>query len=156
MYNAKCIIDEEVYIVRKHGSRFWMSALSVDETYQGLILYKSYPIEYCKTQTVNITLDNPDIQCEQNRRGVLCGACTANHSLLFGSSKCQVCSNIYLTLLLPFAAAGVVLVVFYTVLRLTVATGAVNSFIVYANIVQVNRNLFLPSNSVLIAWLNLN
>ncbi len=37
---------------------------------------------------------------------------------MLSGSKCQACSNTYLILLLPFAAGGIVLVVFLSVLRL--------------------------------------
>ena len=160
-YTTKCIIDEDISIMRKSGSTFWVNASYENETYRGLILYYTCPEEYCKTKTVSISLDNPDVQCALNRKGVLCGACVTNHSLILGSSKCRVCSNTYLALLLPFAAAGIVLVVFLSILRLTVATGLINSVILYANIVQVNRHLFFPINTinvltVFIAWMNLD
>jgi hypothetical protein len=66
-----------------------------------------------------------------------------------------------LALLLPFAAAGIALVIFLTILRLTVASGMINGVILYANIVQINRKSYFPlgeSNilTVFIAWLNLD
>ena len=159
-YTTKCIIDEDIFIMRKSGSTFWMNFSYKNGTYNGLILYKNCPEEYCKAETINIPLDNPDIQCALNRSGVLCGACVTNYSLMLGSSRCHVCSNTYLTLLLPFAAAGIALVVFLSILRLTVATGMINSVILYANIVQVNRHLFFPNTvnvlTVFIAWMNLD
>jgi len=59
------------------------------------------------------------------------------------------------------AAAGIILVFFLTYLRLTVATGMINSLILYANIVQTNRDVFFPKGArnfltVFIAWLNLD
>ena len=168
-YDADCIVGEPSCTVRKAGSSFWMSALynrpnkAQNQSYQGLILYKTCPNDYCTSDSVNITLDNLDVQCDLNRSGVLCGACATDYSLMLGSSKCQICSNTYLTLLFPFAAAGVALVVFLTSLRLTVATGMINGLILYANIVQANKHLFLPETghtsgflSVFIAWLNLD
>ena len=167
-YGAECVVGEPSYAVRKAGSRFWMSALynqsspGVNQSYQGLILSKACPKDYCTSDSVNITLDNLDIQCDLNRSGVLCGACVTNYSLMLGSSKCQVCSNTNLILLIPFAAAGIALVVFLSVLRLTVATGMINGLIIYANIIQVNKHVFLPTNhttgfmAVFIAWLNLD
>ena len=160
-YTTKCIIDEDIFIMRKSGSTFWMNVSYENGAYNGLILYKNCPEEYCKAETVNIPLDNPDIQYALNRSGVLCGACATNLSLMLGSSRCRVCPNTYLALLLPFAAAGIALVVFLSILRLTVATGIINSVILYANIVQVNRHLFFPINTVnvptvFIAWMNLD
>ena len=161
VYDVECVIDEKIYIERKAGSNFWMSAQYVNGSYEGLILYRSCPADYCTNNAVNITLDNFDIQCDLNRGELLCGACATNYSLLLSGTQCQVCSNAYLALLLPFAAAGIGLVVFLSVLRLTVATGMINSIILYANIVQANRNSIFPSTSwniltVFIAWMNLD
>ena len=161
-YNLTCTIDEDIFIVRYSGSRLWVSASYENGTYHGLILYKACPVEYCKTETINISLDKPDTQCALNRSGVLCGACVTSRSLMLGSSRCHVCPNTYLALLLPFAAAGVALVVFLFISRLTVATGMINSVILYANIVQVNRQLFFSNSkygillTVFIAWMNLD
>ena len=64
---------------------------------------------------------------------------------------------------LPVPAPGICcsLVAFLTFLKLTVATGTLNSLILYANIVQVNKRHFFPPNrvnilTVFIAWLNLD
>ena len=116
---------------------------------------KICPENYCKSTA---TLDNLDVQCELNRGKLLCGACINNSSLLLGGFRCQVCSNAYLALLVPFAAAGIALVVFLSFLRLTVATGMINSVVLYANIVQVNKSIFSTGSvlAVFIAWLNLD
>ena len=161
-YNATCEIEDDISIWRSAGRKFWMNAsYSENGSYEGLILYPSCPREYCTTDTVSISLNNPDIQCALNRSGVLCGRCAANHSLLLGSSRCDVCSNVSLVLILPFTLAGVALVVLLSLLRLTVASGTINSLILYANFVQVNRSIFFNSNrvsilTVFIAWFNLD
>ena len=161
-YNASCTINDNATITRQAGSEFWVQGLFENGTYQGLIHYKTCPRDYCKRGEVTISLENPDTQCDLSRSGLLCGECATNHSLMLGSSRCHVCSNTYLALLLPFAAAGIVLVVFLSILRLTVATGMINSVILYANFVQINRSIFLPTDStrniltVFIAWMNLD
>ena len=138
-----------------------MSALYVNATYEGLILGSPCPIAYCKTDAVDITLDNLDIQCDLNHVGLLCGGCATNHSLMLGGSQCQVCSNVFISLLIPFAIAGIVLVVFITALRFTVAIGSFNGVILYANIIQANRMLLFPDNTrnvitVFLSWLKLD
>ena len=160
-YPVNRTIADTPYLTKKAGLNIWIGAVYVNDTYQGFVLCKSCPAENCKKGAVNVTIDNPDMQCDFNRSGLLCGACAANHSLMLGSSKCQVCPNTYLALLLPFAGAGVALVVFLTSLRLTVATGTLNSVLLYANILQVKRNLFFPQNTrnlltVFLAWMNLD
>ena len=161
-YNASCTINDNATISRQTGSEFWVQGLYENGTYEGLIHYKTCSRDYCKTEDVPLSLENPDTQCDLNRSGLLCGECATNHSLMLGSSRCQVCPNTYLALLLPFAAAGIVLVVFLSILRLTVATGMINSVILYANFVQINRSIFLPTDStrnmltIFIAWMNLD
>ena len=56
---------------------------------------------------------------------------------------------------------GIALVLLLLVCKLTVATGTLSGLVFYANIVGVNRNIFLPVESpdalsVFIAWLNLD
>ena len=164
-YTFTCIIDKDntISIIQNSDSGFWMKAIIYDNgTYQGLILCETCPVEYCKRENYNISLDNPDIQCALNRSGVLCGECITNHSIMFGSSRCHVCPNTYLALLLPFAAAGIALIVlsFLSILKTTVVTGMINSVILYSNIVQVNKRIFFPNTvnvlTVFIAWMNLD
>ena len=66
-----------------------------------------------------------------------------------------------LGLLIPFAVVGIVLIIFITVLRVTVAIGSFNGVKLYANIIQANRMLLLPANTrnvitVFLSWLNLD
>ena len=82
-------------------------------------------------------------------------------SLVFGSSKCLKCSNSYLSLLIAFALAGVILVIFLLILKLTVAVGTISGLIFYANILVFNRAQLFPSGetnilTVFIAWVNLD
>ena len=159
-----CTIDDNVIITKLSngtGSEFWVKGWYENGTYQGIIGYKTCPKYYCKTGELNISLENPDTQCDLNRSGLLCGECASNHSLMLGSFRCKKCSNVNLTLLLPFALMGIALTVSLIFLRLTVATGMINSIILYANIVQVNRKLFFPANqlnifTIFIAWMNLD
>ena len=159
-----CTIDDNVTITKLSngtGSEFWVQAWYENGIYQGIIGHKICPRDYCKAGEVNISLENPDTQCALNRSGLLCGECASNHSLVLGSSICKKCSNTYITLLLPFALMGIALTVSLIFLRLTVATGMINSIILYANIVQVNRKLFFPANqlnivTIFIAWMNLD
>ena len=78
-----------------------------------------------------------------------------------GGSRCLPCSNTFLALLIPFVLAGLALVVFLFICKVTVATGTISGLIFYANIVTVNQSIFFPSGetnilTVFIAWLNLD
>ena len=160
-YTDQCIIgDERNYIFRTSSSRFWVGYSNETTFGVGLILYRSCPVGYCKTSDVNISLTDIDTQCAFNHSGLLCGSCGKDYSLTFGDPRCQECSNMFLLLLIAFAAAGVFLVAFISILRLTVATGMINSIILYANIVQANKAVFFSNNNnvltVFIAWMNLD
>ena len=96
-----------------------------------------------------------------NRSGLLCGACEKGYSLVLGTSHCKQCTNSYLALLIPFAVMGIALVFLLLVCKLTVATGTLSGLLFYANIIGVNRRIFLPVESadafsIFIAWLNLD
>ena len=120
--------------------------------------------DYCVEKPVNISLSSPDSadeQCAYSRTGNLCGMCQEDLSLVFGSTRCQECSDNYISLLIPFALAGIALVVFILLLNLTIATGTVHGLIFYANILTANHSLFLPPSTsnlltVFISWLNLD
>ncbi|XP_064389150.1 uncharacterized protein LOC135337181 [Halichondria panicea] len=115
--------------------------------------------DYCVLKPVNISLSNPDEQCAYNRSGVLCGECEPGLSLVLGTSRCELCSNSYLLLLLPFALAGIVLVVFILLFNITIATGTIHGLIFYTNILAANQSIFIPFHNpltVFISWVNLD
>ena len=129
------------------------------------------PLGYCLNTNVSIlttsqTFDQ-DVQCAQHRSGLLCGKCMQNYSLGFGSSQCLRCHSDVsvlrvIGLIAVCAVAGVLLVVLLTLLNLTVAEGTLNGLIFYANILQVNQDIFFPPETharpltAFIAWLNLD
>ena len=156
-FTDECDIDTGT-ILKKSGSEFWVG---YDNDSQGLILHPHCPFDYCKTEELYIEVDDNDAQCSYNRSGVLCGECGQNLSFVLGSSRCMQCSNSYLALLIPFAMAGILLVLLLFILRLTVAAGTLHGLIFYANIVQVNSAIFFSSGlgnplTIFIAWLNLD
>ena len=106
---SNCNVEERS-ITREQNS-FWIAPYQTNGTYKGLIIHSSgCPLDYCKTTLVNVTLDNADTQCDFNHSGFLCGSCKENFSIALGSLHCLECSNTYLTLILPFAFSGIVLV----------------------------------------------
>ena len=127
------------------------------------VVHNSCPFDYCIAEEKSINLSEPDEQCQLNRSGVLCGACQTNLSMVLGTSNCKKCSNVYLLLIIPFALAGVALVVLLLKCNLTVSVGHINGIMFYANIVQVNKAILFPNQgtashifSTFIAWLNLD
>ena len=141
----------------------WVNATLVNASQCGIIVIEYCPFDYCKPDSFNLNLEDPDEQCAFNRTGILCGACQRNLSHVFGTSACRECSSLWALLWVPvIALAGIALVVLLIVLNLTVSVGTINGLIFYANIVRANHATFFPpntSNSFLswfIAWINLD
>jgi len=131
-------------IKRYSLSPYWVR---YDKESHSLILHPYCPFGYCVSHRVDFSLNNTDLQCAYNRSGLLCGACKKDYSLVLGTSQCKQCTNIHLALLIPFALMGLVLVFFLLVSKLTVATGTLSGLVFYANIVGVNRTIFIPVES---------
>ena len=152
-----CNIADET-ILRPYGASFWVGYSNENN---GLIFYPQCPFDYCTTEEIYMSVDSSDVQCNYNRTGKLCGECIETLSLVLGSSRCLQCSNSHLALLAAFAFAGIALVFFLFLLKLTVAVGTINGLIFYANVVQVNSAVFFRPGTtniltVFIAWLNLD
>ena len=158
-----CNISAAAPLIRRTKS-VW---ISIHPNRNDAILHDNCPLDYCKPTPLWLELGQPDEQCAYEHSGLLCGRCKSNLSLAIGTSQCLECTNIHLTLLLPFALAGLMLVLFLVVCNLTVSIGTINGLIFYANIVRVNHTFFFKTPpfglkviqqvlSVFIAWLNLD
>ena len=158
-YKVTCDINTQT--IRREYS-VWVNASLSMASYS-----KHCPLSYCTTTEVSVNLTTADgahKQCVDNHSGALCGQCQDGYSLAIGSSRCLPnCSNKFLSLLLPFAAAGVLLVVVIKYLNLTVTWGALSGLIFYANIIQTFKSVFLTPDqagvrvfAAFIAWLNLD
>ena len=161
-YTNHCNITNGLgQVTRDSDDRFWAG---YDQSQRLVIVHPHCPFDFCVSQRVTFPLNSTlsDVQCAYNRSGFLCGACNSKgYSLVLGSSQCKQCTNIYLLLLIPFAAMGVALVFLLLVCKLTVSTGTLSGLVFYANIVGANSSIFLPVKStdvlsVFIAWINLD
>ena len=137
--------------------------LAPSDNFSTTFLSHNYcPFGYCKSDHLKFSLEDPDSQCNHNRSGVLCGDCKPGYSLVLGKMECWKCTNTYLLLLILFALAGILLVLFLSLTDMTVAAGTINGLLFYANVVRENQaTLFPPQTagsflSVFIAWLNLD
>ena len=159
-YTNSCDIDRQA-ILRNASSTFWLNVSYNSGTPEGFIHHPFCPLDYCTTESKDINLKDPDEQCDVNRSGLLCGKCKEGLSVVLGSSQCKKCNNNYLALLIPFALAGVLLVILLFLLHLTVAAGTLHGLIFYANVVAANHHIFFPQSSnnpasIFMAWLNLD
>ena len=158
-YTNQCNITNGLgQITRGSNKHFWVG---YDHSSYELILHPLCPFDYCVNEPKVFPLNNTDVQCAYNRSGLLCECCKEGYSLVLGTHQCRKCTNIHLALLIPFAVMGVALVFLLLVCKLTVAMGTLSGLVFYANVVEVNRTIFLPVEStdalsVFIAWLNLD
>ena len=153
--NVKCDVNQMPHPISK-SSNSW---LYYNTQYDCTVGYVNCPFDYCNSSTISFSLDDSDIQCANNRSGILCGACQQGLSLMLGSNKCGQCSNKYISLILPFIAAGVILVAFLLVSNMTVSVGSINGLLFYANVMKLNESvngISIPVLSQFIAWLNLD
>ena len=158
--NVAC--DVQNLTIQRSGL-VWVGPLTDDNnTVIDVIMAQNCPLNYCRANSVNITLNQSDTQCNYNHSGTLCGGCQPGFSLALGSAQCLKCSNKYLALLIPLTLAGFVLVFLIKVLDLTISQGFINGLIFYANILQPNLHIFFPQMTrispltLFMAWLNLD
>ena len=139
-YQIKNCSEENGTIMLESNNKIWIEVINT--TNKTGYVVSNCVFDYCVEKPVNINLINPDEQCAYNRSGVLCGECKPGLSLVLATSRCAQCSNLYLLLLIPFALAGILLVVLILVLNITIATGSIHGLIFYANIVAANKAIF--------------
>ena len=159
----------EETIIREEN--VWITSINAsgsDTTYHYLI-HPYCPLNYCQppSSRIRINLNTPngvDLQCADNRSGLLCSTCKPGLSLSLGSSRCIRCPDhwpIILAVIITCAClAGLLLVAFLLIFNLTVAVGTLNAIIFYSNIVFANQSTFFPSTTskfvtIFISWLNL-
>ncbi len=160
-HNIECNINTQT--VQRRSSYWIYPARDIVQNTSSVVVHKHCPYDYCNPQALHINLDNADEQCSHDRSGILCGGCQANKSMVLGSNRCRQCSSLWALLILPVALlAGLLLVIFLTVLNMTVSIGTINGLILYANILQPNTTVLFSSGKlsqflrIFIAWVNLD
>ena len=118
-----------------HPGNSWIY-ITLNHTYQ---VSMHCPFHYCLPYPSYLDLSNPDSQCQFNRVGVLCGQCKSGLSTMFGTPRCEHCSNTFLSITVGIILAGIMLVLLLFAVDLTVADGKINAFIFYINVVSINN-----------------
>ena len=124
-------------------------------------LASTCPLDYCNNTINKLSLSRSGDLCNGGRTGILCGHCHGNQSVIFGSSKCQMCTDMWLITLVMFAVLGVLLVAALFFLNLTVTQGTLYGLIFYANIIQVNASILFNQSilnpmKVIVSFVNLD
>ena len=138
---TKCYIQYRT-IARPIADDLWVGVIN-----KNTAISTSCPSTYCNYDlryhlmriTDNHTLlthDNREFIpfCLHSRTGPLCGKCNESkeHSVVFGSYRCQQCSNVWLLTLIIYAFAGPLLIFLLYALKLTLTGGTLNGIIFYA------------------------
>lgn len=163
-HGLQCNLDT-LTVFRNEQS--WVSVTYENVNYNrshGAIIHEHCPHDYCRTddESLILNLEYPNVQCNYNRSGVLCGGCSTGLSDVLGSSLCKKCSNLWLLPLIPgVLMAGILIIVLLMVLNLTVSSGTLNGLIFYANVIRASNATYFQSSSgcflsTFIAWLNLD
>ena len=120
-----CNFTKGIGYAYRNGT-IWVDAINEDN----VIMQRRCPFDYCLAQLTGVDLMCPDTQCAMNHAGTLCGGCRKGFSLALGTNMCLSCENkSSLGLLVFFASAGILLVVFIKVLNLTVSQGTINGLV---------------------------
>ena len=124
-------------------------------------LAQTCPLDYCNSTIKKLSLARPGYLCNGGRTGIICGHCHGNLSVVFGSSKCEECLDMWLTTLVMYAVLGVFLVAALFFLNLTITQGTLYGLIFYANIIQVNTSIFFNQSilnplQVIVSFVNLD
>ena len=142
-YNIKCDINDQT-ILRPANS--WISATTHNNSYTYHISLHC-PFHYCLPYSSHLNFSTPNSQCQFNRSGVLCGHCQQGLSTVFSSSHCHLCSNSYLLIVVPIMVAGFGLVFSMFLLNITVREGLINPFILHANIISINNEMYFSNDN---------
>ena len=139
-------------------TNYWIGTQTVEDV---VLFVSTCPIDYCREDVTYVDLQVPDQLCTEGRTGILCGACKEGLSSIFGTAECRECSNAWLATLPLFALLGALLAMSFFLLDSTITHGLVNGLFFYANIVQINSNIFFRSNARgflywYASWLNLD
>ena len=155
--NAECNIST-LLITRSIGS--WLGRINNST----LGFTNICPSGNCRSNTIAINVSDIDHSiCIDGKTGVLCGQCINTLSIIFGTTECKHCSNLWLLTLVGYAAIGVILVTVLLFFRLTLSDGPLASIILTNNIIAVSTidyldddNVFISGMRIFVSLMNLN
>ena len=144
VYIDKCYIDQSTI---RRPANTWITAHTQTNNTNYKYLLSDCPMDYCLPYSSNVNLLYPDHQCQFNRTGIVCSRCQQPLSMVFGSSRCMKCTNIYILITIIVIVAGIILVLSLYLLNLTVTKGTINGIVLYANIISINDSVFLINSN---------
>ena len=139
----RCDINSGTITRPAHSWMFLLNSSNSSHVYR---ISLSCPFYYCLPYESQHILSDPDVQCQYNRVGLLCGHCKKGLSAVFGSSRCKTCSNTSLFIIIPALILGIVLIIILFIFNITITNGTVNTFIFYIDIVNINTSIYYSTH----------
>ena len=93
------------------------------------------PPSNCRSDVHYLNVTDPLSLCTDTKEGVLCGQCRAGLSVVFGTSQCIKCSDIWMFSLIGYVVSGLVLVAIMLYLPLTISEGPLAGIIIAMNLI---------------------
>ena len=162
-YVIMCNPEKQTFLKKQNS---WIGYID-DGNNSGYLVYPNCPYDYCKppmTVNISLTLSNDSYsQCAYNRTGLLCGQCRQGFQLSTATPRCLQCLKssigLYIAGYILGGISGIVMVLLFLMLNVTVVQGTLNGLIFYANIILMCRSSFFPSihpdfSTVFIYFLN--
>ena len=134
-YGITCNINNQTILRPRHS---WIFAVTNNNSYNYHISLRCSSF-YCLPYSSHLKLSDPNSQCKFERISVLRGQCQQGFSIVFGSTKCQQCSSIYLLLIIPIAIVNGVAFLFLTSLWKLIC-----SYYTYINIANIYSTMLFP------------
>ena len=138
-YIDDCMISDQS--VRKFPNVYISATNSVSKHLSNRYVASfNCPTDYCLLGSSRVDLHTPDTQCQSHRTGLLCSKCEKGYSIIVGSSRCKLCTNMSLFYIISYLLSGLLLIIILFSLNITVTTGTANCIILYTNTIQINRS----------------
>lgn len=135
-----CSLEKRTFSVKKNH---WIG-MKPSQSNSSVVFSPNCPAIFCATAnaTMEVSLDNHDVQCKYGRTGILCGQCPKNKSVVLGSLACQQCNtNTGIIIVLFYLVAGPFLIAVICLLNLTVSAGSINGIFLYWTIIAINKDV---------------
>ena len=128
-----CTIKTNRTIYKAERPHYWIRVKD-----DHVLISPSCPVFFCNSVlqsglTVHTESSN-SLQCNNDRRGLLCSECTSGYSSVFGSFICKRCSSLWLFQLPLYTVGGVFIVALLFLLNLTLLQGTIMGVMLYTNI----------------------
>ena len=154
----KCLIENNTGVIQRPVPKWLGFYNTSNNTSSGLMLHLQCPLDYCYGQSQNVSIIttstdfSQDLQCSNNRSGILCGMCKRGYSISTGSSICINCTGYPIAKTIGwsimFLFSGIVFVFLLLLINFTVTQGILSELLFYANTFFIFKSTLLPNTNL--------